>query len=114
MQSGGLDKDCAGSSRHQFLQGQTQEEPSGPRTSLRAGLDRLANPDHPVNFQFTLCLSRTAWPCDFEAIDFGGAAQAEMQPQIVLRKVAAARTHLIDLGPAPCCKVYPRVDSAAV
>ncbi len=81
---------------------------------MRTGLDRLANPDHPVNFQFSLCLSRTARPCDFEAIDFGGAAQAEMQPQIVLRKIAAARTHLIDLGPAPCCEMNPGADGAAV
>jgi hypothetical protein len=39
-------------------------------------------------------------PANFELVDFGGFAEAEMEAEIVLREVAAAAAHFADLADA--------------
>src|SRR5579863_2979476 len=43
-------------------------------------------------------VSHPAWPFDFKQIDFGVFTQPKVDSQVILRKVAASTSDLVDLG----------------
>ena len=56
-----------------------------------------------IHLKIALNLPCAVWPFDLDPIHFCRAAQAEVQPQIVLREVAAATPDLIQLCMTVCC-----------
>src|SRR5579872_6126223 len=75
---------------------------------------RLAQRDHTAGGEISGDLPDAARPEDFELVDFCGCSQSEMQPQVVLRKIAAAAAHFIDLGSAAGREAHARTNGATV
>src|SRR5690348_1686509 len=57
----------------------------------------LSNHGHAIDRHIRLHLPRAAGPGNLHAVDLRVPAKPEMQPQIVLRKVAPATPHLREL-----------------
>jgi len=59
-------------------------------------------------------LYQPAGPGDFDAIDLASGSQAEVQPKVVLRKIAAASANFIELRKFSSAHREARADSGAV
>src|SRR5689334_1046427 len=68
--------------------------PSGCRRSLRL----LADGDHAIRFDMGELLPGTAWPVDLDFIGLFARTEPKVQPQVVLREIAAAAPDHVDLA----------------
>jgi hypothetical protein len=57
---------------------------------------------------------RAAWPINLQLVNSSGGAQSKMEPQIILREIAAAASHLIDLRVVSGCASHPGADATTV
>src|SRR5580658_2742624 len=81
---------------------------------LRADPFSLLDRVNLIHAKIAKTLYQPARPGDFDAIDLGVDSQAEVQPKVVLRKVAAASTNFIELHEFPSMNRQARTDRGAV
>src|SRR3954468_11904963 len=81
--------------------------------ALAHGL-RLAQNQHTVNGKVTLNLFRAARPAYGDLLHTLRRSKAEVQPQIVLRKIAATTPHLVDLRASSGGELHAGANGAAI
>src|SRR5689334_12373205 len=75
---------------------------------------RLANGDDAIDIDTSFHLPLAARPIDFDTIHANCMSKSEMQPEIVLRQVAATAAHFVDLRSAARREAHARANGAPV